>query len=304
MTEPADSSPTLRDDDLVLEPTSGADDLHGFAVLHEGERIGTVALQSAHGKAGRRLGTMRWNLSSAPGAMVASRALRLGVGYAFDQLGWTRIEARVPADDALGQRAASIAGLRREGIARSPGGEPDLVLLGRIVDDPPAFSRDGFVAILNAGLPRKRVIGQGILRDRDGRVLLCELTYKREWDLPGGVVEVGESPATGLVRELEEELGITVEVEGLVTMNWLPAWSRWDDACLFVFDLGVVDAELVEQMVLQRTEIAAVHWCDLDTVRERATLATTELLESLADAPLPAYREAPRQPDPVRDQAR
>ena len=50
MTEPADSSPTLRDDDLVLEPTSGADDLHGFAVLHEGERIGTVALQSAHGK--------------------------------------------------------------------------------------------------------------------------------------------------------------------------------------------------------------------------------------------------------------
>lgn len=304
MTEPAEPTSSLRDDDLVLEPTSGADDLHGFAVVYGGDRIGTVALQHAHGKAGRRLGSMRWNFSSGPGAMVASRALRIAVEYAFDQLGWTRIEARVPADDPLGLRAASIAGLRREGIARSPGDAEDLVLLGRIVDDPPAFSREGFVAILNAGLPRKRVIGQGVLRDRDGRVLLCELTYKREWDLPGGVVEVGESPATGLVRELEEELGITVEVNGLVTMNWLPPWSRWDDACLFVFDLGVVDAELIEQMVLQRTEIAAVHWCDLDLVRERATLATTELLESLADSPLPAYREAPRQPDPVRDQAR
>lgn len=292
-----DASSVLRDDDLVLEPTSGTDELDGFAVIYGDERIGTVALQRAPGKAGRTLGSMRWNFSSGPGAMVASRALRIGVEYAFDQLGWTRIEARVPVDDTLGLRAASIAGLRREGIARSPGGLADLALLGRVVDDPPAFSRDGFVAILNAGLPRKRVIGQGVLRDRDGRVLLCELTYKKEWDLPGGVVEVGESPATGLVRELEEELGVTVSIEGLVTMNWLPPWSRWDDACLFVFDLGSVDAEIVEQMVLQRTEIAAIHWCDLETVRAKATLATTELLESLDAAPLPAYREAPRQPE-------
>ena len=297
-------SPTLRDDDLVLEPTSGSDDLVGFAVVYAGERIGTVALQRAPGKAGRELGSMRWNFAPGPGTSVASRALRLAVGHAFGALGWTRVEARVAADDAVGLRAASIAGLRREGIARSPGDRPDQVMLGRIVDDPPAFSREGFVSILNAGLPRKRVIGQGLLRDRDGRVLLCELTYKREWDLPGGVVEVGESPALGLVRELEEELGLTVSIEGLVTMNWLPPWSQWDDACLFVFDLGVVDADLVDAMVLQRSEIAAVHWCDLETAREKATLATVELLESLTQAPLPAYREAPRQPDPVREQGR
>ncbi len=294
MTEP---SPNLRDDDLALEPTSGTDDLDGFAVVYGGERIGTVALQRAQGKAGRRLGSMRWNFSAGPGAMVASRALRIAVEYAFEQLGWVRIEARVPDDDTLGLRAASIAGLRREGIARSAGVEPDQVLLGRVVEDPPAFSRDGFVAILNAGLPRKRVIGQGLLRDRDGRFLLCELTYKREWDLPGGVVEVGESPALGLVRELQEELGVTFTIESLVTMNWLPPWNNWDDACLFVFDLGVVDADVVEEMVLQRTEIAGVHWCDLETVRAKATLATIELLEALTDATLPAYREAPRQPE-------
>lgn len=291
-----DPSPALRDDDLALEPTSGTEDLDDFTVVYGGERIGTVALQRAPGKAGRHHGSMRWNFSSGPGAMVASRALRIAVEHAFTQMGWVRVEARVPEDDPMGLRAASIAGLRREGIARSPGDEPDLVMLGRVTDDPPAFSREGFVSILNAGLPRKRVIGQGLLRDRDGRILLCELTYKREWDLPGGVVEVGESPALGLVRELEEELGITVTIESLVTMNWLPPWSHWDDACLFVFDLGVVDADLVEQMVLQRTEIAAVHWCDLETVREKATLATIELLEALDAAPLPAYREAPHQP--------
>ncbi|RLV57061.1 NUDIX hydrolase [Aeromicrobium phragmitis] len=166
-----------------------------------------------------------------------------------------------------------------------------------MVNDPPIATRDGFIAILNAGLPRKRVIGQGLLRDERGRYLLCELTYKREWDLPGGVVEVGESPATGLVRELHEELGIAVEVQQLVTMNWLPPWRGWDDACLFVFDLGTVSSEAVQAMALQRSEIKAVHWCDLDTVRERATGATAELLEAVETGTLPAYREAPLQPE-------
>lgn len=292
-----EATTTLRDDDLVLEPTSGNDDLHGFAVVRAGERIGTVALQRAQGKAGRLRGSMRWNLGTEHTTMVTSRALRLAVTHAFDDLGWNRLEARVPADDSRGLRAASIAGLRREGVARAAGDEPDQVLLGRVAGDPPAFSHEGFVAILNAGLPRKRVIGQGLWRDRDGRVLLCELTYKKEWDLPGGVVEVGESPADGLVRELQEELGVTVSIEGLVTMNWLPSWRQWDDACLFVFDLGVTDAAVVESMVLQSTEIAAVHWCDPADLHAHATLATIELLDSLAAGVLPAYREAPRQPE-------
>ena len=33
-----------------------------------------------------------------------------------------------------------------------------------------------------------------LIRDTAERVLLCQLTYKQDWDLPGGVVEVGESP--------------------------------------------------------------------------------------------------------------
>ncbi|HWV26064.1 MAG TPA: NUDIX hydrolase, partial [Aeromicrobium sp.] len=67
----------------------------------------------------------------------------------------------------------------------------------------------------------------------------------------------------------------------------------WDDACLFVFDLGVVDAELIEAMTLQTTEIRAVHWCDAAMVRERATAATIELLDAVASGPVPPYREAP-----------
>jgi len=283
---------TLRDDELSLEPTSGSDEFIGFAIVVEGERVGTMALRPED----RNAGSIRWNarLDNLP---VAIRALRLALDHAFDDLGWTRVEARIPVDRTSDIRAASIAGLRREGITRGSGGDPDRALLARLADDPAPLSRDGFIAILNAGLPTKRVISQGLLRDEEGRVLLCELTYKQEWDLPGGVIEVGEAPALGLVRELQEELGITVEVRGLITVNWLPAWRGWDDACIFLFDLGVVDSSISESMTLQPTEIKAVQWCDTETVRAKAALAAIELLDAVELGSLAPYREAPMAPE-------
>lgn len=288
-------STILRDDDLVLEPTSGSDGLAGWALTIGGERLGTIALVDE----GRGVGSVRWNTGTGDGALgLAVRALRLVLEHAFGERELLRVEARIPVDRTEDVRAASISGLRREGIARGAGDAPDRALLARLHDDPPATSRDGFIALLNAGLPTKRVISQGLLRDPQGRVLLCRLTYKQEWDLPGGVVEVGESPADGLVRELEEELGLTVQVRDLLTVNWLPAWRGWDDACIFLFDLGVVDASYVDDMVLQPTEIVSVHWCDVETVHDKATAAAIELLDAVAGGDLATYREAPLAPEP------
>ena len=283
---------SLRDDDLALEPTSGSDEFTGFAIVVGGERLGTVALRrEAPGTA-----SIRWN-SRIDQPFVVARALRLAVAHAFDALDVGRVEVRLSTDDTRDVRAASIAGLRREGIVRLPGDGADDVLMARLADDPPADTREGFIAILNAGLPTKRIISQGLVRDERGRVLLCELTYKQECDLPGGVIEVGEAPSVGLVRELEEELGTTVEVRDLLTVNWLPAWRGWDDACIFLFDLGVVDSTITEGMTLQPSEIKAVHWCDPADVRARATDAAIELLEAVDGGSLPVYREAPKQPE-------
>ncbi|MBS2939662.1 NUDIX domain-containing protein [Nocardioides sp. J2M5] len=66
---------------------------------------------------------------------------------------------------------------------------------------------------------------------RDGRVLLAHRSphkhaYPDTWDLPGGVVEPGESPVAGLVRELREELGVevaAVSVEPLCEVTVSPA---------------------------------------------------------------------------------
>ena len=116
------------------------------------------------------------------------------------------------------------------------------------------------ISILNARLPKKRTIGQGVLRNPAGEVLLCELSYKKEWDLPGGVVDPGESPATCVEREVEEELGIRVTAGRLLAVNWLPPWRGWDDALLYLFDLGAHSTGELDPSLFLRREIAGAHW--------------------------------------------
>ena len=62
--------------------------------------------------------------------------------------------------------------------------------------------------------PRHVVAVTGFVEDADGHVLLVRVAT-RGWEMPGGQVELGEDPADALVREIEEETGIGVEVERL-----------------------------------------------------------------------------------------
>lgn len=146
---------------------------------------------------------------------------------------------------------------------------------------------------LNAHLPRTRAIGHGVVRDAHGRVLLCRLTYKDAWDLPGGVVEPHESPRAGCLREVREELGVHFAQARLLAVNWLPPWRGWDDANVFLFDLGVHEPEVISTFTLQTREIVSVHWCDAQEVARMAAGATARLLASIAgrDISTPLYLE-------------
>ena len=198
---------------------------------------------------------------------------------------------------------ASRAGLRREGVRRvvaGTGEQPaatEYVVLARLADDPPVSDPSSFRSLLNSFLPRKRAIGQMLLRDTSGRVLLCNLTYKKDWDLPGGVVEVGESPQLAAAREVEEELGLVVKPGPLVLTDWLPPWSGWDDALCLVFDGGVHDPAILDRAVYQAREIRSAQFCTLEQATERcADFTLRRLTAALASIERggPAYTESGR----------
>ena len=67
-------------------------------------------------------------------------------------------------------------------------------------------------------LPKPRQAGRAILRDDAGRVLLIRFVLPNMtfWATPGGGMEPGETPLAAAIRELHEELGIEVALEGPV----------------------------------------------------------------------------------------
>ena len=212
---------------------------------------------------------------------VSTDELRREVARALTE--HTRVEALVRAGDSAGQRAATWSGLHREGVRRGVGADgeqQDQIVFARLVTDAPVQEPGGFRSLLNSFLPRKRAISQMLVRDPDGRVLLCQLTYKRDWDLPGGVVEVGESPRIAVQREVEEELGLEIEPGELLLTDWLPPWGGWDDALCLVWDGGVHDPAITEQIVEQTREIRAAEWATLDDVRERCADFTARRIQA------------------------
>jgi ADP-ribose pyrophosphatase YjhB (NUDIX family) len=59
-------------------------------------------------------------------------------------------------------------------------------------------------------------VGDAAVIDDAGRILLVQRADNAQWAMPGGALEVGETPAQGVVREALEETGVACQAVALV----------------------------------------------------------------------------------------
>jgi 8-oxo-dGTP pyrophosphatase MutT (NUDIX family) len=128
---------------------------------------------------------------------------------------------------------------------------------------------DGIGEDYTARLPAKRMAAAVLFFDVADRVLLVEPAYlKTYWELPGGTVESNESPRAAAVREIREELGLSIEPGRLLAVDWVPPRQGRTEGLTLVFDGGQLPVAQVAAIQLPPDELRCWAWC---TPEEEAT---------------------------------
>lgn len=124
--------------------------------------------------------------------------------------------------------------------------------------------------------PNWKVSVNALIETSDG-MLLVKPSYKKGWDLPGGIVESDESPVEGLRREIVEELGTSAEIGGLRCVDYIR--SDWESrpvimlifsATININEVCVDGQELIDWRIVSR-DIA------LDTVSKNMKIRLSRI---------------------------
>lgn len=109
------------------------------------------------------------------------------------------------------------------------------------------------------------------------RVLLVRHTYgPRGWDLPGGAVKRGEEPVSAARREMNEELGVSIE-------DWRPLGRVSLNIDHKRDSLHCFQAELhTPRIVIARAELADADWFSRDALPRNLGRYTRPILARAA----------------------
>lgn len=126
--------------------------------------------------------------------------------------------------------------------------------------------------------PKHSVSVAGIVLRDDGRILAVQRRDNRQWEPPGGVLELNETFEDGVRREVREETGVDVEVERLTGVYK----NMRREVVALVFRCRPLGTELPNT-----AEAAHVDWITVeDATRNMAAAYSVRVTDALADRPM------------------
>lgn len=132
----------------------------------------------------------------------------------------------------------------------------------------------------------------------DGALLLVEHVYRRRWGVPGGLLERGEEPAEAARREVSEEVGVAIVLDGepAVVVDAVP--QRVD----LVFRASLAPGTDPTDATPRSPEIVSAKWFPTDELPELQHETATALVALARSARKPQARPVVGpSPGPGRD---
>src|SRR5580698_7086808 len=111
--------------------------------------------------------------------------------------------------------------------------------------------------------PKTPLIGVGAVVVDQERVLLVRRgtePLKGQWSLPGGMLEIGESLTAGVIREVREETGLTVEPVELIEL--LDRIHREGEPVRYHYVIADYLCRVVSGELLAGSDADAVRWVE------------------------------------------
>jgi 8-oxo-dGTP diphosphatase len=105
-----------------------------------------------------------------------------------------------------------------------------------------------------SNLPKKHV-GAGIfIFDESRRLLIIKPNYKEGWAIPGGGVDVDETPKAAAIRETREEIGLDFKNIPLICVHYTSAQGIKPETLQFAFYGGELNADEIKNITLDKNE--------------------------------------------------
>lgn len=153
---------------------------------------------------------------------------------------------------------------------------------------------------MSATFATPRVAAGVLFRDAAGRVLLVKPSYKDGWEIPGGYVEKAESPRSAAVREVQEELGVHLDVTDLLVLDWAPHPNE-GDKLLVIFRGGLLTDHDLASFRLSADEIVAARFFEVSELEQLMPARLARRVAEAANQDHGTYLEHGRSPEPTAD---
>lgn len=134
-----------------------------------------------------------------------------------------------------------------------------------------------------ASLSRK-VAGAGVIfQNADGNILLVKPDYREDWLLPGGSIDEDESPLACAIREVQEEIGLTIPTPRFLGTCYSKR-EKFSDGLMFFFYGGILSEEEIDNIVLKDDELLEYRFMTHEEIHELASNALRTSLEACMKA--------------------
>ncbi|MDX6239029.1 MAG: hypothetical protein QOG10_3844 [Kribbellaceae bacterium] len=129
----------------------------------------------------------------------------------------------------------------------------------------------------------------GVVLDADDRVLLVRRADNDRWTVVAGILEPGEQPDVGILREIYEETGVEAEIERLVSVEAMEPSAYPNGDQVQYLDMCFRCRPIRGEARVNDDESTDVGWFSLDALPDIPAREARCIANALRSDPAPLF---------------